>query len=366
MLSLVPVLAMGLLSGCGEGEGSAVARGPVAVFSAPADTVLVKVGGTAITVGDFRRRLDYETAVHKLTMMKAKTPPRDPEARLKKFADSRVRQVLPQLVHCALLDRYLDANCGGRDVEDEKGVVGGVLKRYARKLRMKGLTLEALAGELGVEQGYIRDQLLLPAREDKARIVFDPASTNVTEREIDEGLARLDAYTARAVASNRVTWAACSNALAKVRAGADFAATAKAFGADEDGEAAEWGWFARDDFDMMAKDRPEFKAWAFKAKAGDIGGPFDLSDGLSVVKLLKRQAGTAGISDATKQVEEVQLARMNFPMIVENPEPRTRAHCSEALLQWKAREAQKRLFENLFKQTEINYPSGTKLDYRRK
>lgn len=363
---LVAVLAAGLLSGCGKNESEANAGGKIAVFTADPGIVLVRVGDRDITVGDFRRRVDYETSVYKLTMMKSKKPPRDAEKRLQQFAASRARRALPQLIHCVLLDRYLDASCGGRAVAGGDKIVDATVRRYAKKLRRKDLTLESFAAELAVEPGYLRDQLLLPLREDKARLVFDPASTNVTEKEIDEGLARLDAYTERAIATNRMMRAACSNAFAAVKSGGDFEAVARRFGAETPSEATEWGWFNRDDFDVMAKDCPGFAEWAFKAKVGEIGGPYELDDGLSIVKVVGHQEGTERVSMAAEKTEEVQLVRINFPMTVENPEPRTREHCREALLKWKAKDAQNRLFEKLFNETEINYPSGTKLDYRRK
>ena len=357
------VLFVCLLPGCGKESGDK--KESIAVFTADPSVVIARVGERDITVGDFRRQLDFETTIHRVTMMKAKKPPKDPEVRVRKFSESRARQILPQLVHCALLDRYLAASCGGREVEGSEKVVGKGLKRYAKRLRHKNLTLEELAKEFSVEPGFLRDQMLLAAREEKARQAFDPASTNVTEREIDEGLARLDAFIARAVASNRVTRATCANALEEVRAGADLAATAKAFGAEDSQDATEWGWFSRDDFDMMAKDCPQFKDWAFKAKVGEIGGPFDVDDGLSIVKVLERQAGTAQPSMASGGTEEVRLARINFPMAVENPEPRTREHCKDALLAWKAREAQKRLFEKLFNETKIEYPNGVKMNFKK-
>ena len=349
------------MSGCGKEKP----KGAIAVFTADPSVVIARVGERDITVGDFRRQLDLETAIHRVTMMKAKKPPKDPEVRVRKFSEFRARQILPKLVHCALLDRYLDASCGGREVEGAEKAVDKGLKRYARRLRHKGLTLGDFAKELSVEPNYLRDQMLLAAREEKARLVFDPASTNVTEREIDEGLARLDAFIARAVASNRVTRAVCSNALEKVRSGADLAATAKAFGAEDSHDTEEWGWFGRDDFDMMARDCPQFKDWAFKAKVGEIGGPFDVDDGLSIVKVLAHQAGTARPSMASGGTEEVQLARINFPMAEEDPEPRTREHCKDALLAWKASDAQKRLFTKLFNETKIEYPNGVKMNFKK-
>ena len=358
-------LAVGLLSGCGKEPADAPKRS-ISVFTADPGTVIARVDGREITVGDFRERLEFETAVHRLTMQNAKNPPKDAEKRVRKFSDYRARQVLPQLIHCALLDGYLERECGGREAAGADKAVAKTLKRYAKKLRQKGLTLDDFAGRLSVRPEYLREQLILPAREDKARLRFDPASTNVTEKEIDEGLARLDAYMARAAASNRVTWATCSNVLAQVRAGADFKKVGRRYGAVDTGEEDEWGWFGRDDFDLLAKNDPSFKEWAFKAKVGEIGGPFDLDDGLSIVKIIARQDGAATRSMAAKSTEEVQLVRINFEMVDEHPEPRTREHCREALLDWKARDAQKRLFEKLFKDAKIEYPNGMKMNFKRR
>ena len=363
ILSLILILAMGGLVGCGKEKSS---TDGIAVFSAPAETVLARVGEREITVGDYRKRLDFETSVYRLTMMNAKHKPKDAEKRLAGFERSRLRQILPQLVHVALLDRYLESACGGPAVKDEGKIVARAVKKLGAKIGKKGAALEDVAGKIGVEPDYLKKQFLIPPQETKARLCFDPASTNVTEKEIDEGLARLDAYTARAVASNKVTRATCERTLAEVRSpGADFAAIAKTCGADNPQEAVEWGWFNREDFDMMAKSCPAFKRWAFTAKVGDIGGPFDIDDGLSIVKVVGHQEGSEKVSMASKQVEEVQLVRINFAMAEEHPEPRTREHCRSALLAWKAQDAQNRLFTKLFNEATIAYPSGSKLNFKK-
>ena len=363
ILSLIFALAMGVLVGCGKEK---VSTDGIAVFSAPAETVLARVGERAITVGDFRKRLNFETSVYRLTMMNSKHKPKDAEKRLAGFERSRLRLVLPQLVHVALLDGYLESACGGAAVKDEEAILARSVKKLGAKIGKKGAALAEVAAEIGVEPDYLKKQFLIPPQETKARLCFDPASTNVTEKEIDEGLARLDAYTARAIATNRVMRAACSNAFAAVKSGGDFVAVAKRFGAETPAEETEWGWFSRDDFDMLAKDCPGFAEWAFKAKAGEIGGPFELDDGLSIVKVVGHQEGTERVSMAAEKTEEVQLARINFPIAVENPEPRTREHCREALLDWKARDAQKRLFEKLFKDATIEYPNGMKMNFKRR
>ena len=360
ILSFVFALAVGGLVGCGKGSDPA---GAVAVYTAPEKTVLARVGETEITVGDYRRRLVFETSVRRLTMMNAKNRPKDAEKRLAGFERARARSVLPQLVHVVLLNRYLDSACGGAAVGDADKIVAREVRRFGAKIGKKGASLAEIAGAIGVEPAYLEAQFLLPAREAKARMTFDPACTNVTEAEIDGGIARLDDYTKRAVATNRLTWAVCSNALARVKAGEGFAAVAASCGAADPKEATEWGWFSREDFDMMTKRCPAFKRWAFQAKVGDVGGPFDIDDGLSIVKVVGHQEGTAADSTVSKQAEEVQLVRINFAMVEEQPEPRTREHCREVLLLLKSQDADARLFTKLFNETKIVYPNGTKLNF---
>lgn len=357
ILFLLPVLAMGVLLGCGEG-GSRAAQGPIAIFTAPAETVIAKVGGVAITVGDYRRSLDFEKNLYIFRNGKGS----DFEKKLARFEERRLRMILPQLVHNALLYGYLDSKCGGREVANADEALAKFVKLFGQKAVKLGP--EGLAAAAGVELADLRERALLGAREAKASLAFDPAQTTVSEKEIDEGLARLDAYKAMVATSNAFAYAVASNALAAVKAGEDFAAAAERFGALEPKEATEWGWFNRDDFDQMAKGCPAFTRWAFTAKVGDVGGPFDIDDGLSIVKVVDRQKGAAAASMAAKQVEEVQLVRINFQMLEENTEPRTREHCREALLAWKKRDAMTRLFTTLFNEAKIAYPNGDKLDFK--
>lgn len=352
------VLSLGLLCGCGKEKSPAFADGTIPVFTVPAETVLAKVGDRAITAGDFRARLAYETGVFAYTMKNAAQRPRDPEQRIAKFEAQRLSGVLPQLVHCALLDAYLDASCGGRDVKEaDKEFAKAVNHLMPKNERKEGL--EGLAQRIGVTPDYLKDQILVAAREEKARCTFDPECVKITEKEIDEGLARMDAYTDRAVASNKVIWVTGSNVIARLKKGEDFAKLGLTVG-EAGHESEEWGTFERAEIES-----PALREWAFSAKVGEIGGPFEVEDGLSIVKLLGRAGGTAESSLASAQTADVTLARINIPMVDEHPEPRTREHCREALLKWKARMAQNRLFEKLFKETKITYPNGDKLDFKK-
>ena len=364
ILAWVPVLAMGLVSGCGDNANHAskdVAK-TISVFSAPADVVIAKLGPREITVGDFRDRLAFETGLYKRSMMRSPQRPSNVERALLEFEETRLGRILPQLFHCALLENYLEAECGGLEVDGAEREFAKFLSLQGKKAVSAGM--DGFAAELGVRPEFLKDAVLVGLREQKAYLHLDPAYTNVTAQEIEAGLKRLDDYTARAVASNALARTACSNALQRVKGGADFAETGRALGAEDTEELTDWGWFNRDDIDRQCKD-PAFKRWAFKAKVGDIGGPFDVDDGLSIVKVLDRQEGTAVASMASQQAEEVHLARINFVMYEENPEPRTVEHCRASLLAWKRENVQKRLFERLFKETKVEYPNGDQMDFRR-
>ena len=352
------------LVGCGEKAASPTPTGakpkssnPIKVFSAPSETVIAKVDGEPITVGQLREFYQYDIGMYR-HYNQGKVKPEDMEARSEQFMISRCGDILPRLVHCALLNRYLKAECGGLEVADEITTVSNALKQIGGRKRLIQST-EDFAKELGVSEEMLRYQLLLAKREEKARRQFDPSHTQVSEKEIDEGLKRLDAYIAMAVASNKVTRATCAAVMERVKAGADFALTAKEIGAYEPGEAVEWEGFIRAELDNV----PELRDWAFKAKVGEIGGPFDLDDGLSIVKVIAHTDGMEDESLAAAEVETVRLARITFLMLVEEPEPRTREHCREALTEWKLNDANKRLFEQLFGQAKIEYPSGDKLDF---
>lgn len=354
ILSLILVLATGALVGCGK----EAKHDPIAVFTAPEETVLVKIDGKAITAGDFRRRHRYEVDSYRLIKGNQRKLGEDEVMR---FGKSRLPNTLPQLVRLTLIANYLASKTGSAEPAEADKIIEKICQSYRKKGVKKPVTLEEVAEKLDFPVAEVRRQMLSGALEKTARKVFDPSIETVSEKEIDEGLARLEAYTARAVATNAVTRVACSNLLARIRAGADFKTAAKGSGAEENAECEEWGWFNREDL----KDSPALIRWVFKAKVGDIGGPFDVYDGLSIVKVLGRQEGTALETMASKATEEVQLARINFTMAEENPEPHTREHVEKMLLLWKQQDASRRLVEKLIKDAKIEYPNGDQIDFRR-
>lgn len=337
-----------LVIGCSRETGD-VKTGLVSVFDLSPKEVLASVNGHDVSVGDYLDRYNLELSLYRL---KRRRKGVDVKAE-RRFLDSRVRMILAQLINFELVKEYLSKNAITSGTNEE-----AVVRGFARRFGHKG-DFTSFATEVGVAPDYLREQILFTDRVRVAREHFDAGCLVVTEKEIDEGLARQDRYYARAVASNRVTWVTCSNTLAKVRSGLDFAEVGAKFGGTEREEAKRWDSFEPEDIENEG-----LRQWAFSAPVGTVGGPFDLEDGLCLVKILSRTAGTMVDSAVSEGVAEVELARITYPMVVEEPEPRTRDFVKKSLLKWKADRAQKALFDHLHAAMRLDYPQGTNFCYK--
>ncbi|MBP5226679.1 MAG: SurA N-terminal domain-containing protein [Kiritimatiellae bacterium] len=321
--------------------------GPQSVFSAKSKTVLVNVNGDDITVGDYRRRYDLERAIFRYT--KSDLTEEELKSQTARFMNSREPQIIAELINQLLIRQYMR----GAQLKLPDDVSNAVVAGELRKFKHNG-TLGAFAERLGMDADYLRDQLLAAERVAFSRDAYGNGPFTVTEKEIDEGLERMDRYHDFAVASNTVTYATASNVLHAIRAGMDFIAAGKKYGAYRPEEAEQWMSFSPDEIG-----NPYLKTWAFSAPVGSVGGPFDLEDGLSIVKILDRQDGTMVESVVSEKVAEVTLSRITFYMLVPDPEPHTREHVREALIRWKGNNAQKALFQKLHDDMRLLYPSGT-------
>ena len=155
-----------------------------------------------------------------------------------------------------------------------------------------------------------------------------------------------------------MTWATASNVLNQVTNGLDFVEAAKKYSVFGPDEAERW---TMDEYSEIANEK--LRDWAFSAPVGSIGGPFDVPDGLAIVKIVDRSDGLLEPSLASELVANVTLSRIGFYMIVPDPEPRTREHVREALTKWKMKNAQMSFFKELHDGMKIEYPQGTNFVY---
>lgn len=318
---------------------------------APTD-VLVAINGRAITVSDWRDRLDFESAV--FSYQYRNRPESQREAERAKFLTMRGPAILGQLAAQYWVGDYLadiGASFDSKQLEDERN-------RLVKAFKFKG-TYSDLVKTFKSNSDYADAQLLYPRYVRLARECFDPTCAEVSESEIEVGLAKMEEYYQFATASNTVTYAMCSNLVKRLQKETiDFAVVARQIGVQDLDEAAQW-----DRFEPAEIEDSQLRAWVFSAPVGSVGGPFLLDDGLSVVKILDREAGTMEPSLASGGVAAVELARMTFDYVEPEPEPRTREHVREALLEWKGTRAQKKMFESFQEEHPLVFPHGSNLDF---
>lgn len=371
-------VALLVLAGCGRGPDpssasrSSAQNGDYNPFTAPATDVLVEVNGQPITCGEFQARVNLERGAYRLKRAKSRKKPEELARELDVYIGRRAGHFLPVLVNQLLVRRTFES-VGLKFDEKE---IAAEMARNCSTFGLKKGDEENLAKALGTDRAYLRDQLLDPLRQRKLRLHYDPACTNLTEREIDEGLARQTKHYARAVASNAVTYVTCSNVLAQIRGGMDFAAAGRKYGMVEVESAAEGETFDPEDFDeidnpTVRRSMQALKKWAFSAPLGSVTGPVEMEDGLSIVKLLERQGALAkaakpkGEDESEAELEaEVRLARITFVMLEPEPEPRTREYVRQALLKWKENRAQKAMIAKVQDGMNLVYPHGTNFVFR--
>lgn len=350
------VLSAAVFSGCDFSSPKVDLWPEVPVFTVDANVVLANVNGEDVTAGDYRDRYNVEKAIYRYSNGRKAAAQID--QMVEQFMAGRMGKILAEIVNQRLIDQYLRKE----GVKVQKEAVDAFVDDCLRKFQYKKGGLDDFAKELGVDDGYFRRQLTTPLRVDAARNHFGKGPFTVTEAEIDEGLARQDRYRDMAVASNAVTWATCSNVLAKVREpDVDFAVAGEKYGQYKPDEAVRW-----ETLEYSEIENDELKEWAFKAPVGSIGGPFDLDDGLSIVKILDRTDGTLLDSVVTEQVADVTLARITFYMLVTDPEPHTREFVRESLTRWKADKAQKELFKKLHDEMKLVYVHGDNFTFETK
>jgi hypothetical protein len=328
-------------------------KGEVFIFDVPDDTVLVRVGDDAVTAKNFRDRLEADLAVYKYR--NRKVPADQISAKIDRFRDLKQYRIIAELVSQRLIEGYVRDN--GIILSDDEEYQ--IQKKFLGELKYKG-SFDEMASQLGIKTGYLQEQLRFPFYVKKAREHFYGERLIVTEREVDEGRARQDRYYERAVCSNTLAYAVCSNVFRMVtKEGLDFAEAGRKYSQWNPEEADFW---ERINFSEI--ENGELKKWAFSAPVGNVGGPFELDDGVSIVKMLARTEGPVGKSEVSIPNADVTLARITFRLLVTEPEPRTREYVRKTLEKWKANNAQKQLFSQLHSNVDLTYPNGTNFNFK--
>ncbi len=305
------------------------------IRTADANLALAEVGNEVVSVGDIRSRLDFERGLW--SYRNAKLPEADRQNRLAAFTNQRMKRVLSDVIH----QKVVSILAKEKKVSLTKGEQQVEVKRHLKAFKFSGDFVE-LAKKIGCDSEYALRQICASALLKKIVVVEDPQANVVTEQEIDAGLQRLSDYYDRAVASNAVTWATCSNLIQQIDRGLDFVKAGEEYGYNNGAEGEMWASFSREEIENA-----DLREWAFTASVGAMK-IFELDDGISIVKII-------GVENRMGDMAEVDLARINFAMVEPEPEPRTREYVRQALLKWKTDQVQKHLFEDAMKAHPLKF-----------
>lgn len=307
-----------------------------------AKDVLAQVGEFKLTYGELKTRIDFEVGL-KDCLSKAKMSAEDEG----KFRAYRVNVLMPELIN-TLLIRAEAKRCGVEPTDDAVARHRQEFERTIAPVSFSEAAKRAGVSEAAVN-GYMRDEL-------RQRLLMEklyPDLLQIDSNVVAEVRGRIAAFDARATASNAVIRTTAERVIKEVRGGLDFAEAAKRYSyrSVEDGE--EWGDFSRDE---LVSD--ELCAWAFAAKVGDVGGPFEYDDGLIVVKVLGHSAGATRSAPMALDIERVSLVRIVLPICETLPQlddDALKRQIRETREAESLEETLKRLQETL----TVEYPNGT-------
>ena len=153
---VIAFLAFFALGGCDRsktvGDGA-----PITIFSAPDRLVLAKVNGDSVTVRDFKRRYDVEKAIYRRNNGRNKAADQL-ERNVSVFMGKRAKLILPEIINQRLISQYLSNEKVVTTTESQ----AEYLKKCLTRMNFKTGGIKAAAEELGVDEKYLEDQLLVP------------------------------------------------------------------------------------------------------------------------------------------------------------------------------------------------------------
>jgi len=177
----------------------------------------------------------------------------------------------------------------------------------------------------------------------------------VSEADIDRVEKRVADWNAVYADSNRVVMARGEEIVRELRAGADFAETAKEVSQFRPEEGELWGEFTHAEIEDKT-----LRELAFKLPVGEVSDPVDTEDGLVIIRVLERVEGATVDSPMATQVATVKLARILLLMY--NPfDEASRDEIRTNIHRDRNAKVQQEWLPKLFEAARIEYPNGTNL-----
>lgn len=315
----------------------------------PRDVILV-VNGEKFTKKDFLVAVGLFDKISRLRAGDDLTGPNKNAEAAVKATNART---LSDMLRRALIRQYAQKH----GISPSAELVESMAKESLVKMRRPNATMAEIAELFGGKEGrllleYNRGDALDVAMRhhfDKDKIL------NVTDDDIMKVSNKWHQAKANAMASNAVEKAILEKAIAEIKAGTDFAITAKKFSQTPE-EGTQWDDFLLEEFD----ESPDVVKWLKTAQTGDVSGILELDDGWSVIKVLSRhkeEYPPAGISSPREMWLLVRISRRLYETAKELP----RDEIIKGLTAYRSRKIQKVVAEAVMEGSVIEWPRGTNL-----
>ena len=319
---------------------------------------VVTLNGKKLTWGEIRHRLDYEYRLFVLKNRKNGLEPTGDE--VMEFRPTRLKSLIAELANAELFEQQIEKD----GVSASEKTIQVIRQDFLEGFRSHNVTsVVQVASLLGVPVAYIEDLIKKDADRREYLIRKDPLIEFVPPEEIAKRKERISAYNVRCATSNELQWAKLEHVKKEIDAGLDFAEAAEKYGECKKHHARRWMNGTYEDLIKEAAEKePKLADWAFSAPVGSVGGPFAMTDGYSLVKIVTRREGAKFMVEGANLglVNMVRMTVNAFKMIPDKSDALFAADLSD----YRERKGIKRELDSLWSCAKVDYPCGTNLFQR--
>ncbi|MGN0826417.1 MAG: hypothetical protein ACI4QD_00595 [Kiritimatiellia bacterium] len=351
-----------LFSGCGKGEleqkgfDPAWTNRPAGVALAEVDRPLTNLAPEEVVVcvnGHLLRRKDFDIGLAMYRRIYEMRRNKAVGAGGDSTVESQVRRSRPSVISDFIRQAIMTDEAKRLGVELKPETLARYERNIAQSLRRSGKRLDELAEEMGGEAGvHFKELIRSQALADDLRSVAAKGSLDVTEKDLDEGFARLEAFNQRAAASNAVMRKLAFKAWDALKAGSNIVEVAKTYSPLDPEQGSCWNSFEAVDLEVL----PALRRWVLSHHPGDFSMPMEVDDRISVVKLEKIVRGEE-LQDGLTYV----LTRVAFPIYESAEIPGSREELREQIHKQRSLKFHQTFAKQLFEQAVVYYPNGTNL-----
>lgn len=336
------------LIGCRRGETDARLLSDMK----PSDTVAI-VNGDRITRADMLRLLDFESALNRSINEQitkgSRISEKDLMEAVKDYRNHRERTVIPEMINTVLVAQEVRKAGISASADEVRRIEREFLKSFPGVKSIKALSMR-----LKLDFDYFRSRMEAQARQTALLKTLYKDLFAITTNDLADVRAKQRAHNGNVVATNALQRTRAVAIMEEIKGGLSFEKAAAKYSEVNPEEGENPRDFLRSELDGMP-----LRNWAFSAKEGDIGGPFEQPDGISIYKLLMRTEGADDFSFAAEQVAQVRLLRITLHLYEEVPLPETDEALTEFIRESRLEYAMKQLLMRLHGEMRLEWPHGT-------